>query len=607
MNEIVLNTEIIVVLGILILTIILFVFELIRVDLVALAILVLLGLTTLIPGLESIADADTLFSGFSSNAVMSIIAVMIIGAGLDRTGVMHSVSAFILKIGGHTERRITATLSASVGILSGFMQNVGAAALFIPVVSRVSSRAKVPASRIFMPMGFSAILGGTLTLIGSSPLIMLNDLLPSNIERFEMFDVTPIGLALIATGILFFALAGRFLLPVTKTGDKLPESTASYFSRVYQLNYVVRELIIDEAIPFIDKNVAQIEKEFDLLIIVALHNGELDVSPPPNLVLKQGMKIALMSTALGFKQFEEKFEIDKLKNLSVFKAILNVDKSGISELVIPVDSNLVGKKPEEISLRRSYGLSVLAIHRGTETLFKNLRSTVLQAGDTLICHSRWSALVRQEKNPDLVIVTSGYPREEIRNNKIFSALLFFSIAMGLVLFTDLKLALALMVGAVGMILSGVLSMNEAYKSISWKTIFLLAGLLPLGAAVQHTGTAAWIANKFIFLLGDVPGWVLQGAVAILATVFSLVMSNVGATVLLVPLAMSIAISTGNDPRMFALTVAIATSNAFLIPTHQVNALIMGPGGYRVKDFISAGGVMSVLFLIVLIAMLNLLF
>ena len=157
------------------------------------------------------------------------------------------------------------------------------------------------------------------------------------------------------------------------------------------------------------------------------------------------------------------------------------------------------------------------------------------------------------------------------------------------------------------ILSGVLRIEEAYQSIGWQSVFLLASLIPLGLAVEVTGTAAWIAQQTLTLLGDVPLWVLQAALAVLATIFTLLMSNVGATVLLVPLAINIAIGVGANPAVFALTVALATSNSFLIPTHQVNALIMGPGGYHVKDFIRAGGVMTVLFLVVVIGMLNLVF
>jgi di/tricarboxylate transporter len=181
------------------------------------------------------------------------------------------------------------------------------------------------------------------------------------------------------------------------------------------------------------------------------------------------------------------------------------------------------------------------------------------------------------------------------------------VTLFLLLFTDLRLSVALFTGALGMIVSGVLSIEEAYKAVSWKSVFLLASLIPLGLAVESSGTAAWIAERTLSVVGDMPIWVIQAAIMILATVFTLVMSNVGATVLLVPLAISIAYGVGASPGLFALTVAIGTSNSFLIPTHQVNALLMGPGGYRVADFLRAGGIMTVLFLVVSLLMLNLVF
>ena len=177
--------------------------------------------------------------------------------------------------------------------------------------------------------------------------------------------------------------------------------------------------------------------------------------------------------------------------------------------------------------------------------------------------------------------------------------------MGLVLMTDLRLSVALMVGALGIIISGVLDAEEAYAAVSWKTVFLLASLIPLGRAVESTGTAAWIADQILNSLGDVQIWQLQLVIAVLATAFTLVMSNVGATVLLVPLAISIAIQAGANPAVFALTVALATSNSFLLPTHQVNALIMGPGKYKVADFARVGGGMTVIFLAVLMVMMQL--
>ncbi|HMB60876.1 MAG TPA: SLC13 family permease, partial [Xanthomonadales bacterium] len=164
-----------------------------------------------------------------------------------------------------------------------------------------------------------------------------------------------------------------------------------------------------------------------------------------------------------------------------------------------------------------------------------------------------------------------------------------------------------LVGAMGMVITGVLSIDEAYSAVSWKTVFLLASLIPLGQAMERTGTAAWIAQEIMMILGDVPAITIQIALAVLATVFSLVMSNVGATTILVPIAVSIAVTTGANPLMYALIVALSTSNAFILPTHQVNALIMGPGGYRVSDFIRVGSIMSVVFIVVMLTMVNWIF
>jgi len=262
-------------------------------------------------------------------------------------------------------------------------------------------------------------------------------------------------------------------------------------------------------------------------------------------------------------------------------------------------------------MRRAYGLSPLVLYRAGEVFTRDERNRLgeipYQAGDTLVCHTTWESLARLESNRDFVVVTSDYPREELRPQKVGYALTFFLTAIGLVLLTDLRLSLCLLIGAVGMILGRVLSIDEAYKSVGWNSVFLLASLIPLGQAVQSTGTAEWIASQFLVVFDGMPVWVIQSAVAVLATFFTLVMSNVGATVLLVPLAVNIAAGVGADPALFALTVAISTSNSFLIPTHQVNALIMGPGGYRVADFMRAGGIMTVLFLVVSLAMLNLFF
>lgn len=630
MSTLVPTVEMAWVMGLLILTIYMFAFEVVDVDVTAICIMVLLGLSTLLApfmGLEKgLVSSDLIFKGFSSNAVMSIIAIMIIGAGLDKTGIMSKVAAFILNAGGTSEKRIIPIVSSTVGIISSFMQNVGAAALFIPVVSRISARSGIPMSRLLMPMGFCAILGGTVTMVGSSPLILLNDLiLTSNhalpedqqMHTWGLFSVTPIGLALVFSGIIYFVIAGRFVLPkaISKTDASKATNTMEYFQNIYGIDYAMFEVVVPPGSPLIGHVLNDVEQKEHIRIIAAVKGNTKDVAIGPNGVARDYTVEA--NTVLGvlgsenyIRDFAKAYTLEVKDDLENFADSLSSSRSGVAEVVIPPGSQLIGKSARDVWLRKTYGLAMVALHREGETMGagEGIRDLPFQAGDTLVVHTLWTNLDRIAKDKNFVVVTTEYPHEEIRPHKVGWAALFFSIALLMVLFTDLKLSIALLTGAIGMVISGVLKIDEAYEAVSWKTVFLLASLIPLGLAVETTGTAGWIAEQTLKVVGDMPIWVIQASIAILATFFTLVMSNVGATVLLVPLAVNIALGVeGADPAVFALTVAIATSNSFLIPTHQVNALIMGPAGYRVPDFMKAGGVMTLLFLVVMMVMMNLVF
>jgi di/tricarboxylate transporter len=608
-----LTPQMMVVLGLLGLTIILFAFEIVRVDIAAVLVMVLLGLLSLIPGLQGMADPTSLFNGFSSNAVISLIAVMIVGAGLDKTGLMSRVAVFILHIAGIAERRILPILNSTIGITSGFMQNAGAVALFIPVASRISARTGIPVSRLLIPMSFCAKLGGTLTLVGSSSTIVLNELLPEGMEHFSLFEQTPVGIALLVTGIVYFSMAGHYVLPKAGGEGSEGEGTAGYFARVYGLGYDVEEMTIPAGSPLDGMKIEEVERDGQVRIIATNNRDRLSINPYGEDVLHAGMELAVMGrTVEDLQEFAGQARLRIREDLQIFADVLSSAVAGVGEVVIPPDSSVIGKTCEDIWMSRAYGLSVLAIHRGGETLSRSVRSIPLRAGDTLVAHTSWEALFRLEKNPDFLVVTSEYPHEEFRPQKVRLATLFFGIAMALILFTDMRLSLALMVGAIGMVLTRVLSMDEAYESISWKTVFLLAGLIPLGNAVHNSGTDVWIGLHVLNFMGDVPAWVLQAAIAVLATFFALVMSNVGAVILLVPMAIGIATMAQSmgidaDPRIFALTVGIAATNAFILPTGQCNALVMGPGGYHVRDFLKAGGIMTLLFLVVTLVMLNIIY
>jgi len=617
MEALTLSFEMLLVMGLLAVTIVLFAFEILRVDLAAICVMVLLGLSTMLPGVEPIVSREDLFSGFSSNAVISVIAVMIIGAGLDKTGLMGRLASIILQKGGKTEQRIIPLVSGTVAFISSFMQNIGAAALFLPVVSRISARTDIPMSRLLMPMGFCAILGGTITMIGSSPLILLNDLLISSnkmlpadqkMETFSLFSVTPIGIALVATGILYFIIAGKFVLPSKSDTDANRTSRASeYFENLYGIKGELVEVRITDDSPQVGMSIHQVEEtSTNTPLMLALYNGDVVKVPPDREeMIWVNTRLGLMGDREQIAKFCEDNHWEVLGEPDRFSDVLNAQHGGIAEVVIPPGSGLVGQPIGDIKPRRNFGTNILQIYRNEEVIKRGFRDQILHAGDTLVVHASWKDLKNLSKNRDFVLATD-VKYEDLRTNKVREAVVFFSLALLLFLLTD-SLSISLLTGAVGMILSGVLTIDEAYDAVSWQTVFLLASLIPLGIAVDQSGTAAWIAQEILLLVGDVPNWVLQVVIALLATFFTLVMSNIGATVLLVPLAVNMAVAVGADPAVFALTVAISTSNSFLIPTHQVNALLMGPGGYQVADFMRAGGIMTILFLIVSLLMLNLIF
>ncbi|MEM8775091.1 MAG: SLC13 family permease [Pseudomonadota bacterium] len=629
MEPMALTFEMMVVLGLLSFTVLLFVSEIVRIDLAAVLVMVLLGALSYMPGLGNLADVSNLFTGFSSNAVMSIIAVMIIGAGLDKTGLMSQVAALILKRGGTTEARIIPIVSGVVGVISSFMQNVGAAALFLPVISRISARTEIPMSRLLMPMGFCAILGGTITMVGSSPLILLNDLILSSneslpadqqMQTFGLFAVTPIGIMLVLTGILYFVLFGRWVLP--KGRDRGADagsarSMQAYIENTYGLRADMFEVRVPEGSILVGHTLSDLMVAYHMYILGTSYRGHKVIAPMADTTIEAPATLAVLGLRrVVQEEFAEPYGLEILPRLEIFADDFAATQSGVAEVVIPPGSSVIGQTPIDLRLRQTHGLSLLAIHRGEETMSHvetedhvatHIGQVPLQAGDTAVVHVQWERLTRLLSDRDFVVVTSDFPQEELRPHKVGWALAFFLIALTMILFTDVRLSLCLLTGAVGMVLSRVLSIDEAYEAVSWSTVFLLASLIPLGHAVQNTGTADWIAEQVLSLLRGWPIWALQAGLAVLATAFTLVMSNVGATVLLVPLAVSIAISAGGDPAIFALTVAISTSNSFLIPTHQVNALIMGPAGYRVIDFVKSGGVMTILFLLVSLTGLTLMY
>ncbi|MCK5507503.1 MAG: SLC13 family permease [Desulfobacterales bacterium] len=597
----VLTTEMILVMGMIGVAVFLFIAEWIRVDMVAILMTVTLPLLHLVTPKEA-------FSGFSSNAVISIIAVIIIGAGLDKTGLINRLVKPVMKVAGNSSSRIVIAMGVTVAGISSFMQNIGAAALFLPAIKRVSKSMNIPLSQMLMPIGFCAILGGTLTLVGCSPLILLNDLLvPFNLEPFGLFDVSPIGLALVGTGITFFIFFGRFVLPKGKVGDggASNESIKGLESSYEHLGDPFELKVPGDFTDFRDPLTIKDIRETYLVNVVAIagRDGFKSFSVDPDMEIRSDVDIVVYGLQENVEKMAKELGVQIKDSLDLFKSEMSAAISGTIEAVVAPRSELIGKTLKKAHFWEQFQVNPLAIYRSDKAFYSGLSDFVLRSGDSILLQGTWERFKILEEKHNFIFSTPV--SEVLKPEKALISGCWLAVALIMIIIFKIQLSVALMTGAFGMVVCRVLTIDEAYKSVDWRTIFLLAGLIPLGIATEKTGAAAWIAHTILTIIGDVSPVVLLTAIAVLSTFFTLVISNVGATVLLVPLVVNMALAAGVDPRMAALVVGLATSNSFMLPTHQVNALYMGPGRYKSVDFIKAGGIMTVLFIVVLIGMLYL--
>jgi di/tricarboxylate transporter len=323
-------------------------------------------------------------------------------------------------------------------------------------------------------------------------------------------------------------------------------------------------------------------------------------------IIEPGDVVGIISTDDHIKQLAADLGWAVKQDLEVFSEDLSPANSGIVEAIVTPHSQLAGKRMRDIHFRRRYQVNPLAVFRDNEVHLSDISSMQLRHGDAILFQGQWAKFPLIKEQLDLVF-TESIQANDSRPEKALPALICLATALFLALGLGVKLSIALLTGAVGMVLTRVLAIDEAYASVDWMTIFLLSGLIPLGIAFEKTGAAHYMAVSLMNIIGPVSPLVLLFLIGFLATFFTLVASNVGATVLLVPLAMNMAVQASTDPRMAALVVAIAASNTFMLPTHQVNALIMRPGGYRTIDYIRAGTGMTILFGIVTLAVMKLVY
>ena len=586
------DKEIILVLCLLFATGFLLITNLLRMDIVALLVLAVIGLTGLLPNWE-------LFSGFASEAVLALIATMIISRGLEKTGISIKIAKSLLNISKNKPNKVLFLLLLTTSLIAGIMRSIATVALLLPVVSRVAKRTRIRKKYLLLPMAFCSILGGMLTMVGTGSLIVINTMLKNASEfaeknflheylPFALFDVLPIGLALLVIGIPFLLfICKKYFLDFDQPAEEKKSDKQNDFSNIYDMGGKLHELSLTTKSTLISMRLDKIEAILpSSTAIVGIKKGKQIYMPAvKNFILIENDVIAILAKKGTVEELAQEHKLRLKPQLEHFADIMDASQSGFCEAVIPPQSNLCGVQVAELNLRRNYGMQILALSRKNE-VYKGhaLKELKLKGGDTLGLYSSKESLREFSRHSELFAFSSKLEKFKLSKTKIILAYGFLLLSLYLMLFANYNLSLSLMLCACGMIACRIVSTEEAYGAINWRTIFLAAGLLPLGLVMQKSGSAAWLIDIIEpYILHLSPYTVLLG-ISILTSILALIISNIGATVLMVPLAIDLASNFNLAPRMVALTVAIAAANTFIIPTHQVNALIAGPGNYKNSDF-----------------------
>ncbi len=568
---------------------ILFITDKLRMDLVALCVLAVLLILKLI-------KPEQALYGFANPATATVTAMFVLSAGLSRTGLVEWLARSIDRVAGKSPQQLVLVLCLTIALLSAFIVNTATVAIFIPVAISLAKSRHTPPSRVLIPLSYASQFGGVCTLIGTSTNILVNAIAVSNgLDSFNLFEFAPLGLIMSAVGILFLVLVAGWLLPKRKGEYQQLDK--------YRLVDYLTELSVKKKSPLIGKTWTESKsndlKKIDLFKLIrkgkaTWHPRETKIREGDILLLHGNMK-RLMEMKGKYRLTPTDTKIDDKK--------LSSDDVQLIETLVPPHSVIVGRTLQSSNFYRRFGCRVLAVQRRSRTIRERISEIRFDAGDTMLLQVD-SKNVQTILSSNDLIVTSELTDLHLRKNRALTAV---GIMVGVVALTALNvfpILISALIGSVCMVLSRCISLEEAYKAINWKVIFLLGGILPLGMALQESGTAELLANSILQPLIKLGPVAILASLYIFTAVLTETMSNNAAAILLAPIALSIAGLLNVSPRPFLIAITFAASTSFATPIgYQTNTMIYAPGGYRFYDYAKIGVPLNLIFWIIAVLLI----
>ncbi len=601
------TTDMLIVFSLLAATILLFLSDRIRMDLVALLVVVTLALTGVITPGEAV-------SGFGEPIVIMIAALFVVGEGLLRTGIASATGSWLLRVGGDSETRLLLFLLPVVALLSAFMSSTGAVALLLPVVMSLSRRSGFAPSRLLMPLAFAALIGGMLTLIGTPPNIIVSGQMHSHgIEPFGFFDFTPNGLAILIVGMVYLIVVAKRLLPAHQMATTQSAGLRALYER-YDLSRQLHKLEVLPGSPLAQKTPAEaaLRSEYEVTVIAIARSGGWLPSLIPALA---NTRMHYRDQLLVYADDESIQRLCEEQSLTCrdcpAREIARLEKNaGLAEVLLPPESSFCRQTLKQIRLRENLGLSVIGIRRNRELIGLKFATTELEAGDTLLLAGSWEKIRNLNMSRELVVLNTPPELEEVPTHGDRAPVALGILGAMLVFMTTgwLDSLSAVLLAALAMVLTGCVNLKEAYGSLNATSLILIAGMLPMALAMERSGALDYLVTHLVSLIGNSSPLVLCACLFLVTSVLSQFISNTATTVLVAPVALSTAQLLGVNPEPVMMSVAIAASTAFATPiASPVNTLVVSAGNYRFADFAKVGIPLQLLALTITLILAPLLF